>query len=189
MGRRRGHGDVAESRRRDRRHLLLALHQHQPQVLLTAVLFALLTLAGSACNAASSSAPSCPAGDPLRGIYSPKRLTVLKTCRTFAGTVVETDHKDDGDIHVLLTPDPGFTSFLNVENVNAGGMVVEIVPGQQIPEPAVGAHLSLLGTWVLDEHNGWNEIHPVWAVTDLTTGITTQALPPASPAYGGDSKD
>ena len=172
----------------------MGLYRHQPQVLLrqTAALFVALALLAPACRSPTPRADfhfTCPAGDPLRGIYSPKRLEVLGTCVTFDGTVLTTDRRSDGDLHVLLRPDPDYTHLLNVENVNEGGMVVEIVPGQAIPPPTVGEHVRVFGTWVLDEHNGRNEIHPVWAIEDLTTGVGTQALPPDPPQYTGDSND
>lgn len=88
-----------------------------------------------------------------------------------------------------MKPDAGDTSFLNVANVNSGGMIVEIVPGQDLPVPSVGDHLAVFGTWVLDTHNGWNEIHPVWAIRNLDTGTTVEALPPVQPQYTGDSND
>lgn len=175
----------------------LDIHRHQPEVLLRRVLalsLALGAVIATSCSSGSgapavSPSVSCPPGDPLSGIYSPKRLTVLGTCRWFEGTVLVTDRKDDGDLHILLKPDAGSTKFLNVENVNAGGMVVEIVPGQDLTEPTVGEHLAIFGTWVLDEHNGWNEIHPVWAIRYLDRGTTEAITPPPSPVYDGDSKD
>ncbi len=88
-----------------------------------------------------------------------------------------------------MSADPGFTQMLNVENVNASGMIVEIVPGQSLPAPNVGAHIAVFGTWVLDEHNGWNEIHPVWAIDYPDRGTTSEAMPPASPIYDGGEKD
>jgi hypothetical protein len=175
----------------------LDLHRFQPQVLLRA--FALLAIAvasltlsgctGDSTAATASPSVSCPAGDPLLGIYDPTRLSVVKPCQWFQGVVKEVEPRSDGDTHILLAPDDGYTRFLNVENVNAGGMIAEIVPGQPLPAPAVGAHVAVFGTWVLDEHNGWNEIHPVWAITDLGSGTTNQGLPPASPQYGGDEGD
>lgn len=175
----------------------LDVDEHEPQVLLSAALGLCLfvsTLGLAACSSTPSTSGiaarlTCPSGDPLLGIYDPKRLTVLKPCQTVTGTVLEVEGRSDGDTHVLLRPDGGFTKFLNVENVNTGGLVVEIVPGQDLPAPTVGQHVSVFGTWVLDEHNGWNEIHPVWAITYLDRGATSQAMPPASPLYGGDQND
>ncbi len=172
--------------------------QLESQVLLKAsfALAAILTLSAlSGCTSESTSAVSaspsiaCPSADPLLGIYDPSRLTVLKPCQWFHGTVVETDTRSDGDLHILATADPGDTQMLNVENVNAGGMVIEIVPGQTLPAPTVGEHIAVFGTLVLDEHNGWNEIHPVWAIDYPDRGTTAEALPPASPIYNGGEKD
>ena len=42
---------------------------------------------------------------------------------------------------------------------------------------------------MLDEHNGWNEIHPVWAIQDLNTTQGVEALPPITPEYQGNSND
>ncbi len=125
----------------------------------------------------------------MQGIYSPKRLTVLGTCKWFQGTVTQAEKRSDGDLHLLLTAEPAYTKFLNTVNVNSGGMIVEIVPGQQLPPPTVGESIAVFGTWVLDEHNGWNEIHPVWAIRYLDTGQTMQAPPPVPPEYTGGSND
>jgi hypothetical protein len=168
--------------------------RHQSALLLTArgalLLFALIALAACHQAASASTGPViCPKGDPLQGIYSPKRLRVLGTCRWFSGTVTQTDTRSDGDLHVLLRPDPSYTRFLNAVNVNQGGMVVEIVAGQQLPPPRVGERIAVFGTWVFDEHNSWNEIHPVWAIRYRDTGKTIEAMPPVPPLYTGGSND
>ena len=160
--------------------------EHQSRLLLTTLVCCLLLVACSTTSSASS--PTCPSDTPKLGIYDPSRLKVLDTCQWFYGVVAEAERHSDGDLHILLRPDPNSTSFLNVENVNRGGMVVEIVPGQQLPDPAVGDHLSVFGTWVLDTHNGWNEIHPVWEIT-YPGGSTVQALPPDPPEYQGSAND
>ena len=160
--------------------------EHQSRLLLTTLVCCLLLVACSTTSSASS--PTCPSDTPKLGIYDPSRLKVLDTCQWFNGVVTEGERHSDGDLHLLLRPDPNSTSFLNVENVNHGGMVVEIVPGQQLPDPAVGDHLDVFGTWVLDTHNGWNEIHPVWEIT-YPGGSTVQALPPDPPEYQGSAND
>jgi hypothetical protein len=160
---------------------------HEPKILRQLLLTASLILVSCSSGPPPAFHPTCPSGDPLRGIYSPSRLKVLGTCRWFKGTVTEVDQRSDGDQHVLLRPDPGYTQLLDVQNVNAGGMVIEIVPGQRLPVPSVGEHLAVFGTWILDSHNGWNEIHPVWALQNLETGEGTQALPPIPPEYQGSS--
>jgi hypothetical protein len=152
----------------------------------TAASFCLL----AACShTASPTTVTCPSGDPLIGVYSPSRLKVIDTCRWFQGTVLVTDHRSDGDLHVLVKPDAQDAAMLDVANVNAGGMIVEIVPGQPLPPPRVGDHIAVFGTYVLDTHNDWNEIHPVFAWKNLTTGELFQGMPPASPEYVGNSQD
>lgn len=144
---------------------------------------------GACSHPAAPITVTCPGGDPLTGIYSPSRLKVIDTCRWFQGLVLEADHRSDGDLHVLLKPDAKDASMLNVGNVNAGGMIVEIVPGQPLAPPAIGDHIAVFGTYVLDQHNDWNEIHPVFAWKNLTTGQLFQGMPPASPVYDGNSND
>lgn len=136
----------------------------------------------------TSDTARCPEGEPLRGIYDPSRLEVLEECVWFSGTVVEVGTRDDGDVHIRLEADADMSRYLNVTNVNTGGMVVEIVPGQDLRPPVVGERLRILGTWVLDTHNDWNEIHPVWAIT-YGDGTTLASLPPAEPRYQGDEED
>jgi hypothetical protein len=129
---------------------------------------------------------ACP-GTPLLGVYHPSRLHVLKTCRWYWGTVSRVKHEEDGDAHVNVTPDPGFEGYLDGANrsIQYGALVTEIMPGQDLPPPAVGAHVAVFGTWVLDTEHGWNEIHPIWALVDLTTGATSAVLPPPSPLFEG----
>ena len=81
----------------------------------------------------------------------------------------------------------GYAQFLNAGNQQAGGMVVEIMPGQTLPAPSVGEHIQVFGTWVLDTNNGWNEIHPVWGIKYLDTGSSAYSLPPVTPRYSGGS--
>jgi hypothetical protein len=165
----------------------LEFERHQSQVLLIAVLL----LASSCHGAASSAKPqafTCPS-EPKLGVYNPDRLKVLTPCVWFSGTVVASDSRSDGDQHLLLTPDSGYAKYLNVANVNEGGLVVEIMPGQQLPFPTVNEHVAVFGTWVFDTHNGWNEIHPVWGIRYLDSGRSIFALPPATPQYQGSSND
>src|SRR5947209_20606606 len=109
MGRRQRHGHAAEPQRRRDEFVRLAGRGHQPSILLTArrVLLLFVLIAPAACHQAtpaSTGSVTCPKGDPLQGIYSPKRLTVLGTCRWFSGTVTQVDTRSDGDLHLLLTP-------------------------------------------------------------------------------------
>jgi hypothetical protein len=78
--------------------------------------------------------------------------------------------------------------MLNAKNRLKGGLHVEIVPrdqpgctpgqpvvvgnvpdlglcsGRDISGPALGAHVRIVGPWVLDRNDDWNEIHPAWSI-------------------------
>ena len=91
------------------------IDEHQSRLLLTSLACCLLL---ATCSTASSpSLPTCPSDTPKLGIYDPQRLKVLDTCQWFHGVVTEAERHNDGDLHILLRPDPNSTSFLNVENV------------------------------------------------------------------------
>ena len=115
-------------------------------------------------------------------VYNPTRLTVLKQCMTVTGKVDESNVDEDGDQHFLVKLDPGQDQLLTKRNIKKknGDLVAEIVCANKVkikkakpacagwsnpvPLPTVGAHVSVTGTFVLDTHNGWNEIHPVSSV-------------------------
>ena len=112
-------------------------------------------------------------------VYSPKRLQQLATCVSVTGTIDESNVDEDGDQHFLLKLDPGQDTLVNKRNVKkkSGDIVLEVVCAnpttQKKPKaacagytnpirlPAVGEHVKATGTYVLDSHNGWVEIHPV----------------------------
>jgi hypothetical protein len=112
-------------------------------------------------------------------VYSPKRLRQLASCVSVTGTIDESSVDDDGDQHFLLKLDPGQDSLVNKRNnkKKSGDIVLEIVCANPTtmkkPEAAcagytnpvailpVGAHVRATGTYVLDTHNGWVEIHPM----------------------------
>ncbi len=127
---------------------------------------------------------ACPR-NPLRGVYHPDRLTVLGTCRWFRGTVTSTRYEEDGDYHVDVAPAAGFGRFLDQDNelYQHGSLVTEIMPGQSLPVPSVGERVAVLGTWVYDSDHGWNEIHPIWAIRYVATGVLVRRLPPKTPRY------
>jgi len=112
-------------------------------------------------------------------VYNPKRLQQIASCLSVTGTIDESNVDDDGDQHFLLKLDPGQDTLVNKRNNKKknGDIVLEIVcanpttmkkarsacagytnPVAILP---VGAHVRATGTYVLDTHNGWVEIHPV----------------------------
>ena len=126
---------------------------------------------------------------PRAGVHGPDRLKVVSPCAAFQGTVNEAPVKNpDGDVSFQVSPDPGYASFLNAQNRREGGLHVEIVPrdqpgctpgqpvhagdvpdlgtcsGRDVAAPEVGAHVRIIGSWVLDRSNGWFEIHPTWRI-------------------------
>jgi hypothetical protein len=112
-------------------------------------------------------------------VYNPSRLQVLDSCISVTGVIDESDADDDGDQHFLLKLDPGQDRILKKKNAKkkGGDLVIEIVcanpvklkkaraacPGyvNHIPIPPVGAHVKVTGSFVIDTHNKWTEIHPV----------------------------
>jgi len=129
--------------------------------------------AGSAQNAAD-----CDASLWDR-VYSPKRLQQVGTCMSVTGVIAESDADPDGDQHFLLKLDPGQETLVNKRNKKKkdNQLVLEIVCANptkmkkpqkacagytnSLPIPAVGQHVKVTGSYVLDTHNGWMEIHPV----------------------------
>ena len=127
---------------------------------------------------------------PLAGVHTPDRLRLLGRCRAIVGTVKEPEqNRGDGDATFNLSPDPAYASMLNEKNRQEGGIHVEIVPadqagcvkGQPVEHPGVtglgectgahlklpraGAHVRVVGAYVLDVSNDWNEFHPAWKIT------------------------
>src|SRR5258705_1537300 len=112
-------------------------------------------------------------------VYNPKRLQQLAPCISVSGVITESDADPDGDQHFLLRLDPGQDELANKRNrkKKGGDIVLEIVCANPttmkkvksactgytnpIAIPAVGKHVRATGTYVLDSHNGWTEIHPV----------------------------
>ena len=112
-------------------------------------------------------------------VYDPTRLQQLAPCISVTGIIDESSADEDGDQHFLLKLDPGQDTLVNKRNQKkkGGDLVLEIVCANPttmkkvksacvgytnpIPIPAVGTHVRVTGTYVIDSHNGWAEIHPV----------------------------
>jgi hypothetical protein len=135
--------------------------------------------------------PAC-AKNPSSGVHGPDRLRVLRRCAIFEGKVTEAPMKNsDGDVSFDVSPDRGYASMLNAKNRSEGGLHIEIVPrdqpgctpghpvtfgdipglgtcsGRDVVAPRLGAHVRIVGAWVLDRNNAWYEMHPVWSIKVL----------------------
>jgi hypothetical protein len=113
---------------------------------------------------------TCPAaGRVFQGVYHPSRLRLLNSCQRAVGTVAIVRHEEDGDLHIDVALDASYRTLLDAANGTAqhGDLVVEFMArdGGHLPEPHVGGRISLVGAWVDDTQHGWNELHPVWAVS------------------------
>lgn len=128
-------------------------------------------LVGCSLQHASGPPPSpyCRSGNPLAGVYHPQRLDVRARCRIATGTVEKVKFEAyDGDIHVDLRLDEGYSELLRDGNDRIGGnLVVEIIPQDRsaVAVPTVGTRISVVGPWVEDTTHGWSEIHPAWWVS------------------------
>lgn len=144
----------------------------------------------------------------MANVYHPYRLKVVKPCVTVSGTVMSVRSEDDGDVHFDVALDPAYRQLLTSTNFvdQHGWLVVEIVPADepgctpgQPPRPAhgtynygictgadesppsLGSHVLVTGPYVLDEdHGGWAEVHPAWAIGSSPTSGTTGTAPPPS---------
>jgi uncharacterized protein YgiM (DUF1202 family) len=117
---------------------------------------------------AATAAASCREGDVLTHVHDPERLTLFNRCVTASGTVAEISRNPDGDLTFRLALDPAYAYLLNDGNRNMlrGTLQIEIIPADQpfAAEPALGAHVTVTGAYVLDTEYGWMEIHPAWFV-------------------------
>jgi hypothetical protein len=136
------------------------------------------SLAQMSTVAVSPSSTGCDAS-LWNHVYNPTRLQQLAPCLSATGVISESDADPDGDQHFLLKLDPGQDSLVNHRNAKkkGGDLVLEIVCANPttmkkvksactdytnpIAIPPVGTHVRVTGTYVLDSHNGWTEIHPV----------------------------
>ncbi len=112
-------------------------------------------------------------------VYNPERLQVINKCKVVTGVIEESDDNEDGDHHMLLKLDKGQEELLNKINKKKkqGDLVIEAVcattPTQKkvgntcngyinkIQIPKLGEHVKVTGSYVIDSHNGWAEIHPI----------------------------
>ena len=129
-------------------------------------------------DSADTDASAC---DPniWKYVYDPTRLEVVDKCMTATGVIKESSADDDGDQHMLLKLDAGQENLLKKKNIKKknGYLVIEAVCMNNITNPKVGGactgyvnhvqlpkmgdHVKVTGSYVIDSHNGWAEIHPI----------------------------
>ena len=118
-------------------------------------------------------------------VYDAQRLQVLDKCKTVTGIIEETNADEDGDQHMLLKLDKGQKDLLtkknktkkqsdlvieavcinNITRKKAIGACTGYVNHVQLPE--VGDHVKVIGSYVIDSHNGWAEIHPITKIEKI----------------------
>ncbi len=112
-------------------------------------------------------------------VYNPERLEILDKCKTVTGVIEESSANEDGDQHMLLRLDKGQDHLVNERNLmkKQGDLVIEAVCANKVLRrkvgntcegyinkiqiPQIGQHVSVSGSYVIDSHNGWAEIHPI----------------------------
>jgi hypothetical protein len=120
-----------------------------------------------------------------RYVYDNQRLKVLDKCKVVTGIIEETNSDPDGDQHMLLKLDKGQKALLTKKNdtKKGGYLVIEAVCINKITRkrakgacngyvnkvllPKKGDHVKVTGSYVIDLHNGWAEIHPISSIEKL----------------------
>jgi peptidoglycan/xylan/chitin deacetylase (PgdA/CDA1 family) len=139
-----------------------------------------------------------------RHVYQPKRLTVIDICKAVSGTIVNHMRMADGDFHVRVKLDPQFENILKPSNYaqQDGYLVVEPICQtppresqaapfcenfhQNINIPPDGTHVSITGSYVLDEEQDkWAEIHPVTSIVNF--GSSSSPSPSSSSSNSSNS--
>jgi hypothetical protein len=140
-------------------------------------------------------------------IYHPYRLHVISACKTVTGTVEGVQQEPDGDLHILLRPDPAYAGLINGANTefeNGDLVLEEICVGvitqadavaacrnfapPSVSGVSVGDHVKVTGSYVLDADHGWMEIHPVSQISVIGNAASSApassapAPPPPAPA-------
>lgn len=118
-------------------------------------------------------------------VYDPDRLQVLNQCKVVTGMIAERNADPDGDEHMLLKLDKGQKDLLLKKNYSKkqGDLVIEVVCVNNITRkramgacdgyvnhvllPDVGDRVRVTGSYVIDSHNGWTEIHPATKIEKL----------------------
>jgi hypothetical protein len=125
---------------------------------------------------------TCAPGNQDAYVYLAARLQVITACLRVTGIVHDVSMARDGDAHIRVEPDAGYTPLLDMANMKyqKGYLVVEAIcvgkvreqvalkvcsadPDPLIELPKAGDHIWMEGRYVLDVgHAGWAEIHPLY---------------------------
>lgn len=135
---------------------------------------------GTSASAASSPQPKPQCNASLwQHVYDPGRLKIMGDCQTVTGTITDQHTNDDGDIDVRIAVDAPYANLLNAGNISGlnGHLQTEAIcqtavkAAEAAPAcrgftgsvviPPDGTRVQVTGTYVLDTHHGWMEIHPI----------------------------
>ncbi|MDO8600755.1 MAG: hypothetical protein Q7R73_04095 [bacterium] len=118
-------------------------------------------------------------------VYHPSRLEVKDPCIRVTGVIQKIRVEKDGDYHVELRLDPAYRHLLNDANSKnqRGNLVVEPICQRKVTQenakeacrgfnkfmkiPPVGTRVTVEGSYVLDTHHGWMEIHPATRIVPI----------------------
>jgi hypothetical protein len=111
-------------------------------------------------------------------VHDPSRLVVLANCSTVSGTVKSVRPYDpiDGNSKLFVAVDRPYRRFLTPSN--RGLLVVEVIPTDllAVDIPAVDAHATFYGAWVLAKNElRQAEMHPAWRIDSTTSPTAPRA--------------
>lgn len=118
-------------------------------------------------------------------MHDADRIKKIAPCRTVRGIIASVHTSDDGDVDMQLALDPPFRYLLNSGNANQlnGNLQIEAIcqapVHDHVPDarracagftgririPRVSQRVQVTGSYVLDQHHGWMEIHPISTLT------------------------
>jgi hypothetical protein len=152
-----------------------------PVPLLAALAVAAFALGGFSAGTTAASDAACRP-DASAGVHDPSRLSIKSKCEVVTGTIVSRNssrsQETDGDWSFDIQVDS------SLQGTFPPIMHAEIVPQDSITPPALGAHVRLVGPWVIDNqafNSSPDEIHPVWSVGGVACTTCPVANPPGAP--------
>jgi hypothetical protein len=139
-------------------------------------------LGGFSAGTTASSDPACRS-NASAGVHDPGRLSIQSSCAVVTGVIVARNssrsQETDGDWSFDIQVDSSLQGTYGTSIMHA-----EIVPSDSITPPGLGAHVRLVGPYVIDSqafNSNPHEIHPVWSATDASCSGCPVANPPGPP--------